>query len=320
MSGQVTTPTRALWSWANTGAATTVVTGYPPNGQPTKTGLTPTDLANYLGVPLTIGGGLYAASTPVPSSVITQWIRWAEDLVEQETNVRLCQTWIAAPATKTTQDTRNTELGTVSGKQVLGVDYDMEEPPYDFRFENSQDDGWMMQRLRWRPVQGPAYSDITGLKSLSYIYPLLNNYFGVSPTWFVVDKDYGIVRLVPNQNVQMLPLFAMQLAFQGFANSVPGGLWFQYVAGLTANDYVSEYSFMQQYVLAVAAMTALGILQGSLNLGVTEFSTTVDGLLTKVAYSAKGPYSGLIAAQKDQVAILRLMVRTRMGGVSMITL
>ena len=57
------------------------------------------------------------------------------------------------------------------------------------------------------------------------------------PTWFVEDEDFGLIRLVPAANVQMLPLFAMQLAFMGFAESIPGGLWFQYTAGLNNSEY-----------------------------------------------------------------------------------
>lgn len=288
----------AQWTWTGAGTSSVQVAGYPPFGQPTKSGVTPTDLRNYVGVPIQLNGN---PPIPINDSLLLTWIRWAEDLIEQDTNVRLCPTWIAAPAGKTQQSATAIGVGTVSGEQVLGQDYDLEEAPYDFRYEMAQDDGWMEQRLRWRPVKGPSYQDVSGLKNYAYIYPLLNSYFRVSASWFVVDPDYGIVRLVPSADVQMLPLFAMQIAFQGFSNSVPGGIWIQYCAGLTPNDYVSEYSFMRQYVLAVAAVTALGVVQGSINYGVTESVTTVDGLSQKLGYSTKGPYSGLITMQQAQI-------------------
>ena len=50
--------------------------------------------------------------------------------------------------------------------------------------------------------------------------------------------------MIPPANVQMLPLFAMQLAFMGFAESIPGGLWFQYTAGLNNSDYNGRFSML----------------------------------------------------------------------------
>ena len=37
--------------------------------------------------------------------------------------------------------------------QQLGADYDLYEPAYDFFFKRAQDEGWLYNRMRWRPVQ-----------------------------------------------------------------------------------------------------------------------------------------------------------------------
>jgi len=118
----------------------------------------------------------------------------------------------------------------------------------------------------------------------------------VPPGWFVEDRDYGLVRLVPAENVQMLPLFAMQLAFMGFAENVPGAFWFQYTAGLTPYDYQARYSFMRRLVLLNAALQALTTIQGTLNLGLKTIQTSVDGLQQKFEYDIRGPYAGIIMA------------------------
>jgi hypothetical protein len=218
-------------------------------------------------------------------------------------------------------ETRLLNLGTAGNYQQLGIDYDYAEPAYDFFFERAQDNGWIYQRLRWRPVKGVDLADPTGIispqnfngtKNIAFIYPLLNEFFRMPQTWIVEDQNRGLVRMVPATNTQMLPLFAMQLAFLGFAQSVPGGLWFQYTAGLTANDYDSEWSFMRQLVLAKAGAIALGAIQTSVNLGVLETLTQADGLSYRAKFSEKGAFSGAISALNDTAT--RLIKRARMMG------
>ncbi len=301
------TPTpQWLWSFPASGAP--VVSGYPIGGgqfAPTKTGLLPQDLQNYVGVPLQIYGN---PPTPVPTPQILQWIRYAEDNVEQESGLLLCQTWVASPPAQALA---------VSGlTQTMGRDFDLADAGYDFQFPRAQDEGWMMYSLRYRPVRSSIYSvdDYSAVKNYAYIYPLLNDFFRVSPSWFVVDEDYGLIRLVPAQNVQMLPLFAMQLAFMGFAESIPGAIWVQYTAGLTPNDYNSRFSFMKQLVLAEAAMIALRAIQGTINMGLESIDTMVDGLRTQMKYDKRGAFGPLIAQFKEQRDELMKRAKERVNG------
>jgi|SRR5579859_628330 len=315
-----TLPTSAQWTWDLTGPSP-VVTGYPTNGGPTKTGLTPNDVRNYVQVPLQQNTN---PPTPVSDTVITQWIRWAEDDVEQETNIRLCQTWIAAPPARDSTETSLLRLGTANRYQQLGVDYDFAEAPYDFFFERAKDEGWLYQRLRWRPVQGVDLVDpagiinpqnFTGTKNVAFIYPLLNEFFRLPQTWLVEDQARGLVRMVPATSVQMLPLVAMQLAFMGFAQSVPGGLWFQYTAGLTANDYNTNWSFMRQLVLAKAGATALMLIQTSINFGALETLTQADGLALRTKYGERGPFYATIKNFQDEAKRLTMRARMMGGGI-----
>lgn len=329
--GQGSTPPvqcGTCWSW-NVSGVVPVVAGYPvgpssafPSGfAPTKTGLMPQDLQNFVGVPLQYYSN---PPKPVPPEVIIQWIRNAEDKVEQDTGILLCQTWVASPPAQSPGSAQATGLllNQSSGTQQLGYDYDKEDNAYDFMFPRAQDEGWMYQSLRYKPVQSltynasgsPATAGYTAVKNISYIYPLLNEFFRVPTGWIVEDRNFGLVRLVPAQNVQMLPLFAMQLAFMGFAESVPGALWFNYTAGLTPLDYQSAYSFMKQYVLAEAAMRALASIQGTINLGIKDSMITVDGLSYKSSYSEKGPFSGLISQFKEQRDELMKMARDKVAG------
>jgi len=256
----------------------------------------PQDLQNFVGVPLTYYGN---PPTPVASGTMVQWIRYAEDYVERETGLLLCQSWVASPPALMPGTPASIAIsveGSSGMQQQMGIDYDIADAAYDFWFPRAQDDGWMDYSLRYRPCRSVAYDpmDWNGVKRMAYIYPLLNEFFQVPPSWVVTDEDRALIRLVPATNVQMLPLFALQLSFMGFSDSVPGGIWLQYTAGLTQNDYQTRYAFIKELVLAQAAIQALNTIQGTINLGQTSTSTSVDGLSYSVQYSPKGPYSGLL--------------------------
>ena len=305
-------PDEALWLWDTT-QPVPVVTGYPvgvsaqyPSGfAPTKTGLTPIDLQQFVGVPLQYYGN---PPTAVDPSVLIGWIRQAEDLIEQETSILLCQTWVASSPELTPQAATSAGLITVNGGgQVRGYDYDLADTAYDFQFPRAQDEGWMYQTLRYRPVQSVTYGvtgsgasaatqGFTAIKSVSYIYPLLNVFYQISPTWFVEDKDFGLVRFVPATNIQTLPLFSMQLAFLGFSENVPGGIHMQYTAGLTQFDYSSRFSFIKQLVLCEASLISLMAIQGSINLGAEQISMSSDGLQYTTKYPATGPFGPIMVS------------------------
>ena len=312
--------TGALWNWITSVPGQEPVVGTYSSGAQTKTGLQPNDLRAYVVVPIQAYG-----NPPVPISDLTimGWIRDAEDEVENDTNVRLCQTWIAAPAAKTQQETQLLNLVTVNNYQQLGVDYDDAEPGYDFFFSRFRDEGWGYQRLRWRPVKSASVVDptgtvspnYTGVKNVAFIYPLLNEFFRMPLNWTVEDQDRGLIRFVPATAVQMLPLFAMQLAFMGFAENVPQGLWFQYTAGLTAADYQAKWRFMQQLVLARSAVTALKSIQLSVNYGATETQITADGLSRRMKFDPKGPFAGQIAAYEEEVKRLTRRAKSMCGGI-----
>ena len=139
MSGtnQPTIPVNALWSWTLASGQSPIVSSYPTTNGPTKTGILPADVRNYVMVPLQVYGN---PPTPISDTQILQWIRWAEDEFEQDTNIRLCQTWIAAPPAKTSSQMQTIGLQSATGNQYqqLGSDYDFYEPAYDFFFQRAQ--------------------------------------------------------------------------------------------------------------------------------------------------------------------------------------
>ena len=130
--------TTALWTWnipASGSLEGPTPIGYGAQSTPTKTGLMASDLLGFVGIPLSIYGN---PPTPIPTSTIIQWIRYAEDWVEAKTSLLLCPTWVAAPPTVQSLSTRATGLITANGTtQQLGVDMDLAESSYDFFFSKS---------------------------------------------------------------------------------------------------------------------------------------------------------------------------------------
>jgi hypothetical protein len=287
---QPLTPTAAQWQWNTTNYPPTVI-AYN-NGTTTKTGLQPIDLQNFIGIPL-----IFNTNPPQPLSdqQLLGIIRQAEDWVEQNSGILLSKAWIASPpvpASAIASTAIITTSNPVSG-QVQGIDYDMYDSGYDFFYRRFLMEGWGIQQLRYRPLKNVYY--------MSFIYPLLSEFFQIPLSWIIQDNDAAFVRIVPAANVQMLPLFAMQLAFMGFAQSLPNAMYFQYVAGLDSLDYQSRYAFMLTLVLSEAAIIALGILQGTVNYGAIRQATSVDGLRYDVSYPNTGAaYGGLIMQFTNQ--------------------
>lgn len=282
--------TKALWTWDLTGDDPVAI-GYR-GGTPTKTGLASGDLQNFVGVPLVRYG---RPPVPVSPDDLLEWIRSAEDWVEQRTGILLTPTAIASPPARSAAQAQSASVApvTAGGGMLQGIDYDLADAAYDFKFDRSQDNGWLVQSLRYRPLRilGNAQSAI---HQMAYVYPLLDQFFQIPVEWFVEDLDFSLLRIVPSANIQVLPLFAMQLSFQGFTDSVPGAVWLQYTAGLTRTDYSTRFRFMRQLVLAQAAIFALNAVQGTLNQGLDSQAVLTDGVQTTYKYRASGVYGDLI--------------------------
>lgn len=312
----------ALWVWDTTDPFVPIPTGYF-KGSPTKTGLLPTDLQMAVGIPLQFYAP--AGNTPmaIPADTIIDWIRQSEDWVEQQTNLLLTPTWVASPPE--IQPLAATVAGvphTPGDGQVQGRDYDLPDAGYDFYLERGQGDGWLCQPLRYRPLRNLRISavDFTAVKNLSGVYPLLSQFFKVPPSWYVEDQDAGTIRIVPAVNVQMLPLYEMQLAAMGFSNTVPAAWHFQFTAGLTPTDYASRFRFIKRLVLLDAGIRALGSIQGTINMGMMRVETLVDGLQVKLQYSERGPFGSVMEAFKRERDELLDAALTKVAGPMFITI
>jgi hypothetical protein len=305
------TITNALWTWNTTDLNNPFVTGYY-NNTPTKTGLLPNAVRQFAGVPLVKYG---KPSTPVSDEEIFEFLRSAEDDIEQESGILLTPTMVASPPTRSAQ--QSLAAGIIgrapNGGQQQGCDFDLMDAPYDFKFDRAREDGWLIQSMRYKPLR--IYDDsITAIKRLSYVYPLLNQFFTIPTTWLQEDLDFAILRVVPSVNVTLLPLFALQLAVQGFSDSVPGGMWYWYSAGLSQNDYATRFRFIKQLVLCESVITALSVCQGTVNQGLESSAVLTDGVQTQYKYRQGGAYADLIKRFKAQRDDLMAKASMAVGG------
>lgn len=305
--------TSSLWKWDISNPSMPFVTGYW-NNSPTKTGLLPQAVREFSGVPLVKYG---KPPVPMSDSEIFELLRVSEDSIEQESGILLTPTMIASPPTRSALQSAAAGITGrgVNGGQQIGLDFDLGDSPYDFRFDRAQEDGWLEQGMRYKPLR-ILDGSITAIKLLAYFYPLLQNYYAIPTNWIQEDLDFGFIRIVPSVNVTMLPLFALQLAIQGFSSSVPGGMWYYYSAGLTPTDYSSRFRFMKQLALCETVITALSICQGTVNQGLEQSEVLADGVSTKFRYRSGGVYSDLIKtfqARRDDLMAKAVMC---VGGIS----
>lgn len=293
----MTVTPKALWTWDTSDPNSAFPTAYNatasnPAGTPTKTGLTADALRDFCGVPLIYRG---TPQRPVSDAELLTRIRRAEDWVEETCGVKLCPTYVASQPITTAFEASTAGITPISpdGTMHEGVDYDMWDAPYDFQNSRSQDDGWLITTIRYRPLR--VFDGArTAVKSVFYTYPLLNEYYVVDPSWFVEQRDSAYLRIVPSRNVTMLPLFALQLAVQGFSESLPGGWNVYYTCGFTQADYKGKFNFVPELVLTQAAISILGTLQGTVSMGANETSTLTDGVQFSIKYDPKGAYAALI--------------------------
>jgi hypothetical protein len=173
--------------------------------------------------------------------------------------------------------------------------------------------------LHYKPLR-IFNSDFTAVKFFSYEYPLLNNYYVIDPSWFVENRDFGYLRIVPSKNVQMLPLFALQLAVAGFSNNLPGGWNVMYTAGFAPSDYKGRYSFVKNAISAGTVASILTQLQAGVNQGSQEVTVQADGVATTQKWNAKGAFAGEIAAFQAQYEALKDDAYWLVGGPAITTL
>lgn len=305
---------RAKWTWHLTSGNDPSVIypiAYPPNQSPTKTGLMPSDVEQFLGSRIQYYGN--TNMIPMNPDTIIQFIRYAEDELERTGSLLLCDTQVAASPIgyddflSIPNIAQSLQIQPVNGYyQQLGLDYDIAEAPYDFFFEGWKDEGWGFNQFRHYPVNR--------VQMLGFFYPLLNEYFEIPQSWFVLDRESAFLRIVPSANIQELPLFTIMLNFMGFAQTVPGGMIFMYEAGFRPYDYKGRWSIIREAILCRTAASILRSTQVGVNRGVTTMTIHADSLSQTTQYPSEGPFKAYIDEFDRMYKELFLKIKASVSG------
>ena len=243
---------------------------------------TPSEIRNRwcFGLPLTNEAGV-----PIPDEDILTFLDSAVRRVERELGIFLKPTVIVC----------NPEE---RGLQK-GVDYEKEEPPYDYDVRAWIQFGFL--QLRERPVQ-----KVTGLK-LVLPNGLVIMDFMTRPEWIKVYKNNGQIHIVPYAGDPTL--FALMGGsasgypfVTGTINSqYPQMLYVDYIAGYAPGEIPND---VRNVVAKIAAIDVLGIAGDAVLAGIASISTSIDGLsesFSTTASATNATYGAHIKQLQDEV-------------------
>lgn len=138
------------------------------------------------------------------------------------------------------------------------------EPGYDYDPAYFEGDRWGLIEVRHRPI--------INVTRIAFVYPDTRNIIWDVPlSWVRADKKYGLINLVPTQQIASLPLNSFILSLVGGGRTVPFMVHVWHTAGLEnpRRDY-------PDLIDCIYRATALGILEGDVQ--PTSGSLSIDGL------------------------------------------
>jgi hypothetical protein len=232
------------------------------------------------GLPLATEDG-----TPMTDEDIISFMNGAIARMERELGVFLKPTIIACN-------------GEMRGLEP-GVDFDIEEPPYDYDYKQWFNYGFL--QLRHRPV--------IELHEFKLVLP--NNQiifdFMTKPEWLKTNPRSGQVRIVPYAgDPTIFSLAGSSLSGYPFLTgliqtNVPQMIFASYVAGFELGQIPSD---IVTAVGKMAAIDILGVAGDAVMVGIAGMSTSIDGLSESVSLTASATsatYGAHIKQLQDEV-------------------
>jgi len=203
--------------------------------------------------------GLIASVQPAggfDEDYMTEKVRQAEDSLERDLQLFLKTTRI---------------ISEPDGTVVKGVDYDVEEPGYDYDADFFTGEKWGWVKLRHHPVQS--------VQSMVFAYPNADSrVFTVPTTWIRLDKNFGIVRLVPDKVAVYASFSAYILSIFSGGRGVPQSVLINYTAGFQAGELAANHTDLLEAIKRRALLEILadGFIPQS-------FSNSADGLSQSIS-------------------------------------
>lgn len=160
---------------------------------------------------------------------------------------------------------------------VKGVDYDLEEPPYDYNLRQYKN--WGFLQLRQYPI--------LSVERVRLVLPNYQEVVTFDKDWIKVYKKHGQINIVPyaGSPTVMTVAGASGTAFPfltgQFARNFPQAIWIDYTAGL---DEVP--ADIRAVIGKIASIDVLGIAGDAILAGYASISTSVDGLSQSMSTTA----------------------------------
>lgn len=169
---------------------------------------------------------------------------------------------------------------------VEGVDFDVEEAPYDYDAKAWWNYGFL--QLRERPL--------VSVEEFKLVLP--NNQvimdFMERPDWVKLNRKNGQLQIVPYAGDPSLfnmaggTLAGYPFISGAIAGNIPQMLYVSYTAGYAVGKLPKD---VRAIVAKVAAIDLLGVAGDAVMVGISSMSTGIDGLNESVSLTASAEYS-----------------------------
>lgn len=178
-----------------------------------------------------------------------------------------------------------------------GVDYEREEPPYDYDARSWMNYGFL--QLRERHVR-----EVTGFKLVLPNGNIIMD-FKKRPEWIKLYPEAGQIHLVPYAgDPTMFALLGGSVNGYPFVtgtmySNLPQMLYVDYTAGYAQGKIPKD---VRNIVAKIVAVEILGTSGNAITGGLTSLNTSIDGLSESTSYMAAGLYSDQIKQYQQDIA------------------
>ncbi len=223
-----------------------------------------------------------AAQTWMPGVALSdeyllQSLRAAEAEVSRRLRVFL------TPRTIVSQGTPAEEIAALKAIGEVIV----EEPGYDFSSNLFSGNRWGRIDVRHRPI--------IEVRRISLVYPGTGAIRSdINLSWLTIDKQYGVIQMVPSGSAGMLPMSSLLLSALNGDSNIPFFVRIQYRAGLenVAQDWPDVLNLIKR--MAVTNVLSDQFIPSS-------GSTSADGLSQSVSFQMTN-YQGAIDKSIDSLS------------------
>lgn len=183
---------------------------------------------------------------------------------------------------------------------IQGVDYELEEQPYDYDAQRWQSYGFLQLRQRYA-------SQVTMFKLVSYAGQLTVDFMRY-PEWIKLNKKASHLQIVNRGGNGMTAGIGYGMGYSstpfsaGLLSRTPQVFHIDYVAGFSPGQLTED---IRSVIAKMAAVDVLGVAGDSTLAGMAGYSLSIDGIsesFQSTASAMYGTYSAHINQMQTEIA------------------